>query len=124
MGDEIKGDKYVFNNAKIGAVGRNAKSSPEQKDSEKENAYDSAKQSELKTLLAENRLEDCFTQMIASFKQVQNKNGLNLVIHQSALYHELKQKEDFELLPLEEIRLRKNKLINALIHIIDTEFVA
>lgn len=122
MGDEIEGDKYVFNNSKIGAVGRNAKSNSNTGDNNlsKKDIEKSTPQDELKKLLAENKIEACLMKLSAYLQQIGNKDGLNLVIHQSSLFHELKQKETFDLLPSEEVRLRKNKLIHAIIQIIDT----
>ena len=121
MGDEVKGDKYVFNNAKIGAVGRNARSGAESGDERSPKEDQAQLKAELKQLLAANRIKDCFDQLFIHLKQVNNEVGLNLAIHQSAIFHEINHKESFDLLPASELSLRKNKLIQAMIHIIDTE---
>ncbi|MEL7532071.1 MAG: hypothetical protein AAFN10_12210 [Bacteroidota bacterium] len=120
MGDEVKGDKYVFNNSKIGAVGRNARSGA---DPEKPapQTDQSALKTELKALLASNRIADCLEKLLVYLKQVGNEQGLNLAIHQSAAFHELSHKEKFDLIPAAEVNLRKNKLIHAMMHIIDSE---
>lgn len=70
-----------------------------------------------KMMIAENKIEDLIDVLITEYKQ--SKWIINNLILISSRWNENKTKERLDLLPIEDLRIEKNKIRNSLLGIID-----